>query len=79
MTPVKEYIVRIDDKKRITLKGALFQYYNVKEYSNGCIILEPRELIVPDNISARSLEEMDKAISNFRMGEVSSAIDLSDI
>ena len=50
----------------------------VKEYENGCIMLEPRELVTPDSISARTLEDMDKAISNFKMGAVSPAIDLSD-
>ena len=70
--------VRLHSKKRITLRGALFQYYNVKEYDNGCIMLEPRELTVPDSISTRTLEDMDKAIRNFKMGEVSPEIDLSD-
>ena len=78
MTAVKDYKVHIDSKKRITLRGALFQYYNVKEYDNGCIVLEPRELTVPESISARTLEDMDRAMSNFKMGEVSPAVDLSD-
>ena len=78
MTAVKDYTVHIDSKKRITLRGALFQYYNVKEYDNGCIMLEPRELTVPESISARTLEDMDRVISNFKMGEVSPAVDLSD-
>jgi hypothetical protein len=78
MTAVKDYTVHIDNKKRITLRGALFQYYNVREYDNGCIILEPRELTVPNSISTRTLEDMDRAISNFKMGEVSSTVDLSD-
>jgi hypothetical protein len=78
MTAVKDYTVHIDNKKRITLRGALFQYYNVREYDNGCIILEPRELTVPNSISTRTLEDMDKAISNFKMGDVSSVVDLSD-
>ncbi len=78
MTAVKDYTVHIDSKKRITLRGAVFQYYNVKEYDNGCIVLEPRELTVPESISARTLEAMDRAINNFKMGEVSPAVDLSD-
>jgi hypothetical protein len=78
MTAVKDYTVHIDSKKRITLRGALFQYYNVREYDNGCIMLEPRELTVPDSISTRTLEDMDRAISNFKMGEVSSTVDLSN-
>ena len=78
MTAVKDYTVHIDSKKRITLRGAIYQYYNVKEYDNGCIVLEPRELTVPNSISAQTLEEMDRAISNFKMGDVSPAINLSD-
>lgn len=78
MEAVKDYTVHIDSKKRVTLRGAAYQYYNVKEYKNGCIILEPRELKVPDSISARTLRDMDQAIANFKKGEVSEAIDLSD-
>jgi hypothetical protein len=65
VTVVKDYTVHIDSKKRITLRGASFQYYNVKEYDNGCIMLEPRELTVPDSISARTLEDIDRVISNY--------------
>lgn len=78
MTAVKDYTVHIDNKKRVTLRGALYQYYHVKEYENGCIMLEPRELTVPESISARTLEDMDRAIDNYKMGNVSEAIDLSD-
>lgn len=62
----------------LTLRGATYQYYNVKEYGNGCIILEPRELSVSKSISSRTLADMDRAVSNFKRGDVSSAIDLSD-
>lgn len=78
MNAVKDYTVHIDSKKRVTLRGALYQYYNVKEYDNGCIMLEPRELTVPDGISTKTLEDMDRAIQNFNMGKVSETIDLSD-
>lgn len=78
MTPVKDYTVHIDSKKRVTLRGAMYQYYHVKEYDNGCIMLEPRELTVPDTISAKTLQDMDKAINNFKQGTVSDTIDLSD-
>lgn len=78
MNAVKDYTVHIDSKKRVTLRGALYQYYNVKEYDNGCIMLEPRELTVPDSISTKTLEDMDRAIQNFNMGKVSETIDLSD-
>ena len=78
MEAIKDYTVHIDSKKRVTLRGAMYQYYNVREYQNGCIILEPRELTVPETISSRTLEDMDKAIENFKTGKVSAPIDLSD-
>ena len=78
MEAIKDYDVHIDSKKRVTLRGARYQYYNVREYENGCIMLEPRELITPDSISARTLKEMDQSIQNFKLGKVSEPIDLSD-
>lgn len=78
MEAVRDYTVHIDNKKRVTLRGALYQYYNVKEFENGCIMLEPRELTVPESISGRTLEDMDRAIENFKLNKVSEPIDLSD-
>ncbi len=79
MIATKEYTVHIDSKKRVTLRGALYQYYNVKEYENGCILLEPRELTVPDSVSSKTVKDMDKAINNFKKGKVSEMVDLSDV
>lgn len=76
METIKDYVAHLDNKKRITLRGATYHYYNVKEYGNGCIILEPRELSVSKSISARTLADMDRAVSNFKCGDVSTAIDL---
>ena len=78
MEAVKNYDVHIDSKKRVTLRGARYQYYNVKEYDNGCIMLEPRELAITEEISSRTLSGMDQAIRNFKLGQVSDPVDLSD-
>lgn len=78
MVETKDYNVHIDSKKRVTLRGARYQYYNVKEYDNGCIILEPRELTTPKDISAKTLHDMDQAIRNFKAHKVSDPVDLSD-
>jgi len=78
MQAIKDYDVHIDSKKRVTLRGAMYAYYNVKEYDNGCIMLEPRELKVPETISARTLRDMDAAIQNFKANNASAPIDLSD-
>ncbi len=61
MTAVRDYTVHVDNKKRVTLRGALYQYYNIKESDIGCIMLEPRELKVPETISKATLRDIDRA------------------
>ena len=77
MGALKDYTAHIDAKKRITLRGARYDYYNVREYENGCIILEPRELKGTDSISVATLRMMDAPIKNLDAGKVSAPIDLS--
>ena len=74
---VKTYDAKIDSKKRITLRSALYEYYHVEEYDDGRIILEPRELVPSFQISEKSLAMMDLSMENLIQGKVSSAIDLS--
>ena len=79
MEVINNYDVHIDSQKRVTLRGARYQFYNVREYDNGCIMLEPRELAIPKEISSRALSSMDQAIRNFKLGQVSDPVDLSGI
>ena len=76
-TALKEYDAKIDAKKRITLRGSMYEYYHVLEYPNGTIELQPRELRAPFEISRRSLEMMDKSMDNLKKGKASKSIDLS--
>lgn len=68
---IREYDTRLDSKKRITLRSVLFEYYHVSEMENGTIILEPRELTVPFQVSTNTLAMMDMAIQNMKEGKVS--------
>lgn len=78
MEAVRDYNTRVDAKGRITLRGATYTNYNVRMFENGCFLVEPRVLTVPETISEQSLADMDKAVENFKAGNVSPAIDLSD-
>lgn len=78
MSAVVDYTAHLDAKHRLTLRGAKFSYYQVREYENGCILLEPRELAVPKEISKKTLAMMDQAMHNYKMGDVSEPIDLSE-
>lgn len=74
----RSYDAKIDGKKRITLRNARFEYYNVKEYEDGTILLEPRELTAPFSVSVNTLAMMDSAMEALREGKASEAIDLSE-
>ncbi|MBR6020288.1 MAG: hypothetical protein IK055_08760 [Lachnospiraceae bacterium] len=75
---VREYDAKIDSKRRVTLRNTKFEYYHVKEMSDGVIVLEPRELTVPFSVSANTLAMMDRAMENLKRGEVSEPVDLSE-
>ena len=75
---IREYDAKLDAKKRLTLRSVLFEYYHVSEYDDGRIILEPRELVAPFQVSANTLAMMDESIRNLKAGKVSDAADLSE-
>ncbi len=77
LTVVERYDVAADAKKRINLRNAKTKYFHVKALSNGCYVLEPRVLVHPAAISARSLKMLDKSAANLKKGVASAPIDLS--
>jgi hypothetical protein len=74
---VEDYDVAADAKKRISLRRARTKYFHVKVLSNGCYLLEPRVLVSPRAISARSLKMLDRSVANLKKGLASAPIDLS--
>ena len=74
---VKSYDAKIDSKKRITLRNVSYEYFHVEEYDDGRILLEPRELTKPFQVSVRTLKMMDSSMENFNKGLVSESIDFS--
>ena len=75
-TIVKRYDAKLDNKKRLTIRGANFDFYNVQEFNDGTLVLKPRVLIDPNEISENSLRMMDKSIENLKKGNASSPIDV---
>ena len=74
---VRSYDSKLDSKRRITLRATQYDYYHVEEYSDGRIMLEPRELTKPFEVSQNTLAMMDNSIENFKAGKVGDAIDFS--
>ena len=77
-TTVREYDAKLDAKKRVTLRSVIFEYYHVTEYNDGRIVMDPRELTAPFQISSNSLNMIDSSVQNMKAGKVSDAIDLSE-
>ncbi len=78
MQAVKEYDAKLDSKRRLTLRSTSFDYYHVQEMDNGIIMLEPRELTPPFQISANTLSMIEESIKNMKASEVSEPVDLSE-
>lgn len=77
MAVVAERDVKLDAKKRVTLSGAEYEHYRMIQYDDGRIVLEPRVLVHPEEISARTLDAMDIAMRNLERGLVSEPVQLT--
>lgn len=79
MNIIKEYEAKLDSKHRITIRSTEFEYYSVKQYSDGHLELQPRVLVDPKEISTNTLEMMDQSIDSLKNGKVSEPIDLNSL
>ena len=76
---VKEYDLKADSKRRVTLRSSEYRYYHAREFDDGRILLEPRELRAPDTISSLTLSHMDEAIRRMDAGEVGDEFELDEV
>jgi hypothetical protein len=76
LTVIDHYDVAADAKKRISLRKAKTKYFHVTALSNGGYLLEPRVLVPPTAISARSLKMLENSAANLKKGVASAPIDV---
>ena len=74
---IREYDTAADAKNRVSLRGAKAKYFHVRELSNGSYVLEPRVLVSPDAIPARTMKTMNRSVAQLKKGNASAPIDLS--
>lgn len=74
---IADYDVAADCKKRISLRNATTKYYRVKALSNGYFLLEPRVLVAPEALPARTRKMLEKSVANLKDGITSPPIDLT--
>jgi len=73
---VEHYDVAADAKKRISLRNAKTKYFHVKALSNGCYLLEPRVLVPPRAVPARTLKMLNQSAASLKKGLASPPVDL---
>lgn len=74
----REYDAKVDSKKRLTLRETPYEYYHVEHYSDGRILLQPRQLVEPFRVSENTLNMMDQSMENLKRGVAGSAVNLSE-
>jgi hypothetical protein len=75
---VTEFDVRKDERNRITLKGAPFDYFHAKVFDDGHIELYP-QVLADASLSVHALRMMDSAMTNLARGKVSSSLNPEEI
>ncbi len=73
---IKQYDAKLDNKKRFTIRGTKYDFYHVQEFIDGTLVLKPRILVGPDELSKNTLRMMDKSIDNFKKGNASKPVDI---
>ena len=68
---LQDYDIAADAKNRISLRGAKTKYFHVKALSNGCYVLEPRELVRPKTVSARAAKMLEQSVAGLKKGKTS--------
>ena len=76
---LERYDVAADAKKRINLRNAKTKYFHVKALSNGAYVLEPRVLVPPQAISARTMKMIEQSVANLKKGRASAPIDFASL
>lgn len=79
VTVLDRYDVAADAKKRINLRNAKTKYFHVKALSNGAYVLEPRVLVSPEAISARTMKMIEQSAANLKKGRASAPIDFASL
>ena len=74
---IARYDVAADAKRRVSLRNAKTKYFHVKALSNGCYLLEPRVLVPPQAVPARTLKMLTHSVATLKKGLASPPIDLT--
>ncbi len=59
MGAVREYDAKLDARKRLTIRDAGYEHYRVREFDDGTVVLQPRVLVSPNALTAKTLRDAE--------------------
>ncbi len=71
---IREYDAKVDNKKRLTLRETPYEYYHIKHFNDGRILLQPRELVAPYEMSDETLELINKSVEDMKAGKATDPV-----
>jgi hypothetical protein len=74
---IEHYDVAADAKSRISLRRSKTKYFHVKALSDGSYLLEPRVLVPPTAISAKTRKMLESSVKSLKAGQASPPVDLT--
>ena len=75
---LKEYDARVDAKKRVTIRGAKFEFFRVVPQADGSIILKPKKMVGAP-VSKETLSCIGKSVASMKAGKRSKPEDLKKL
>ena len=60
MGTVREYDAKLDSRNRLTIREAAYEHYRVREFEDGRVVLEPRVLVAPNPLTAKTLRDSEE-------------------
>ncbi len=76
MPAAQNYTARPDRKRRIVLRGPVYEQYQVRHRDDGVIELRPQVTVDIASISARTLADITRSMGGVDRGEASLPVDL---
>lgn len=74
---IRRYDVAADARNRIGLRQPKAKHYHVTALSDGSYLLEPRLLVAPDTLPARTRRTLETSVKHLKRGQASPPIDLT--
>lgn len=71
MGTVREYDAKLDARNRLTIRDAAYEHYRVRQLDDGTVVLQPRVLVSPNELTAKTLRDSEagREVRSFETAE----------